>query len=101
MRISDWSSDVCSSDLLREEERCFDELSTNGSWVCLLLQLRPHHRRAIHHRLQLRLAMLAAVVFHPAAARAPQAFGVNITPRPADAPRDDLGGLDQTGRAHV
>src|SRR3546814_19219175 len=29
MRISDWSSDVCSSDLLLESERRFDEFAPN------------------------------------------------------------------------
>src|SRR3546814_1832591 len=45
MRISDWSSDVCSSDL--REERCFDKLSTNG--VRMSASIPPHQHPTLHH----------------------------------------------------
>src|SRR3546814_12022809 len=54
MRISDWSSDVCSSDLLVEglflplnveEGRSFDKLRTNGKWEVRRIIRSPWARR--------------------------------------------------------
>src|SRR3546814_12584533 len=33
MRISDWSSDVCSSDLVEEQKACFAAVTENGARV--------------------------------------------------------------------
>src|SRR3546814_7807205 len=83
MRISDWSSDVCSSDLLRTPATAFlvrqrlGRLALGGNlrpdflpalavrcvlvWCARVLVLRPHVAvEAVHHRLRPAIRSLAA-----------------------------------------
>src|SRR3546814_3598268 len=55
MRISDWSSDVCSSDLLRARIKAGPQRSLLESYACLWInRLHPRHQLAVREALDLR-----------------------------------------------